>query len=80
MPSPTPAPPRKASWARLIQKVYEVDPLVCPCGGRLRPIALIDDPEVIFRILEHCHLLDTDPDARAPPHELLYIPCDSGQP
>ena len=34
------APKRKrctASWARLIHKVYEVDPLVCPrCGGEMR--------------------------------------------
>ena len=28
------------SWARLIQKIYEVDPLVCPrCGGKMRIIA-----------------------------------------
>ncbi len=36
---------RKAAWARLIQKVYEVDPLECPnCGATMRIIALIDDP------------------------------------
>ena len=36
---------RKANWARLIQKVYEVDPLECPnCGATMRIIALIDDP------------------------------------
>jgi hypothetical protein len=28
------------SWARLIQKIYEVDPLTCPeCGGEMRIIA-----------------------------------------
>jgi adenine-specific DNA methylase len=28
------------SWARLIKKIYEVDPLVCPrCGGQMRIIA-----------------------------------------
>ena len=33
---------RKASWARLIQKIYEVDPLKCThCGATMRIIALI---------------------------------------
>ena len=45
---------RPASWARLIHKVYEVDPLECPkCGAPMQVIALIDDAEVIRRILEH---------------------------
>jgi hypothetical protein len=36
---------RKANWARLIQKVYEVDPLKCTrCGGAMRIIALIAKP------------------------------------
>jgi hypothetical protein len=44
----------KAAWARLIRKVYEADPLQCPkCKGPMRVIALIDDPGVIRRILEH---------------------------
>ena len=31
----------KAAWARLIRKVYEVDPLECPkCKGPMRVIAL----------------------------------------
>ena len=35
----------RSRGARLIQKVYEVDPLECPdCGATLRIIALIDDP------------------------------------
>ena len=30
-------------WARLITKVYEADPLLCPrCGGPVRIIAFID--------------------------------------
>jgi hypothetical protein len=34
----------KAAWARLIQKVYEIDPLECPkYGGPMRLIAAIDD-------------------------------------
>ncbi len=45
---------RKANWARLIQKAYEVDPLECPiCGATMRIIALIDDADVVERILKH---------------------------
>ena len=44
----------KAAWARLIRKVYEADPMECrKCKGLMRAIALIDDPGVIRRILEH---------------------------
>ena len=43
----------KASWARLIRKVHETDPLVCPeCKGPMRVIAPIDDPAVVRHILE----------------------------
>jgi hypothetical protein len=54
---------RKANWARLIQKVYEVDPLECSlCGGALRIIALIDDGDVIERILRHLDRWDPAPE------------------
>jgi len=51
----------KANWARLIQKVYEVDPLECPnCGTAMRMIALIDEPVVIERILKHLKASEAD--------------------
>jgi hypothetical protein len=38
----------RSTWARLIHKVYEVDPLECPrCKGPMRVIELIDDKAVI---------------------------------
>jgi len=44
----------KSAWARLIHKVYEVDPLGCvKCCTRMHVIALIDAATVIRRILEH---------------------------
>jgi hypothetical protein len=47
----------RSAWARLIYKVYEVDPLTCPkCGAPMHVIALIDDATVIRRILEHLGL------------------------
>jgi len=58
----------KATWARLIRKVYEADPLVCPkCKGPMRVIALIDDPAVVRRILEHLGRWAPEPAERGPP-------------
>ena len=43
----------RKNWARLIQKIYEVDPLMCPkCHGRMKIIAFIEDEEVIEKILK----------------------------
>ena len=40
----------RQNWARLIQKVYEVDPLIYPkCQGEMRIIAFIEDEAVIKR-------------------------------
>ena len=47
----------RKGWARLIQKIYEVDPLVCPkCKGTMRIISFIEDPSVIREILTHLGL------------------------
>jgi hypothetical protein len=56
----------RCSWARLIKKVYEADPLICPrCGGPLKIISLIDSAPVIERILRHLKLWERPP--RPPP-------------
>jgi len=56
----------KRAWARLIRKVWAADPLACPkCGGRLRIISFIEDPEIIEKILRHLKLRDLP--ARPPP-------------
>ena len=56
----------RKSWSRLIQKIYEVDPLVCPkCQGAMRIISFIEDPSVIRDILNHLGLWLTR--ARPPP-------------
>ena len=47
----------RKSWARLIQKIYEVDPLICPkCKGTMRVISSIEDQSVIRAILEYLGL------------------------
>jgi len=44
----------RRNWARLIQKIYEVNPLICPkCRGNMRIISSIEDPSVIRAILDH---------------------------
>ncbi len=54
---------RKANWARLIQKVYEIDPLECSnCGTTMRIIALIDDANVVERILRHLKVREPIPE------------------
>jgi hypothetical protein len=44
---------RRRQWARLIAKVFEVDPLRCTCGATMRVIAFILDPAVVTKILQH---------------------------
>jgi hypothetical protein len=61
---------RKRSWARLIKKVYEADPLVCPrCSGPLKIISLIRDGPVIEKILRHLKLWDLPERPPPPPAE-----------
>jgi len=56
----------RKSWTRLIQKIYEVDPLTCPlCQGQMRIIAFIENKEVIKKILKHLGLWEVKP--RPPP-------------
>jgi hypothetical protein len=68
----------RSTWARLIHKVYEVDPLECPrCKGPMRVIALIDDKAFIRKILTHLGLWAPQHAARrgpGPPTADLPVP------
>ena len=67
------------SWARLISKVFQADPLVCKrCGGPLEIVAYITDSVAVRRILDHLDLglLDKPPPdvrevVRVPVNEVL---------
>jgi len=49
----------RQNWARLIQKIYEVDPLICPeCQGQMRIISFIEELDIIEKILRHLGLWD----------------------
>lgn len=44
---------RKKNWARLLKKVYEVDPFLCPnCGGTMVVAGVIEDPVQLKAIIE----------------------------
>jgi hypothetical protein len=65
---PAPEPRRRCSptWARLIAKVYQADPLVCTrCGQRMSLIAFVTDQMAIGKILDHLGL--STPEAAKPP-------------
>ena len=75
---------RRASqtWAMLIKRVYEVDPLACPkCGGQMKVVAFIEPPQgaVIEKILRHCGLWHAS-SPRPPPwgSVMVYVPDDDG--
>jgi hypothetical protein len=63
-----PARPCNFTWAKLIKRVYEVDPLICPeCGTTMKVVSFIEPPQqdVIEKILKHCGLWEEP--ARGPP-------------
>jgi len=43
----------RRSWARLLRKIFEVDPLLCPCGARMKIVSIITQPRIVDRILRH---------------------------
>jgi len=60
----------RASWARLLRRILEVDPLLCArCGVEMTIVSVIADPPVVDHILRHLASGGgSDPfEARAPP-------------
>jgi hypothetical protein len=67
---------RRLSWAALMQRVFARDVLQCPaCGGRMRVIAAIEQPDVIEAILRSLGLAARSPPTAPPrPSELSLFP------
>jgi hypothetical protein len=64
---------RSGSWARLLRRILEVDPLWCPrCGVEMKVVSVITEPTVVDGILGHLRRVgDRDPfGERAPPAAL----------
>ena len=60
---------RSKTWAMLLRRVFEVDPMLCPtCGGTMRVVSFIAPPQeqVVEAILRHCGLWE-DSIPRGPP-------------
>ena len=56
----------RKNLARLIQKIYEVNPLTCPkCSVKMKVISVIKDQDIIKEILKHLGLWQFKP--RPPP-------------
>jgi hypothetical protein len=68
------------TWAKRLKRVFNIDIETCnECGGDVRIIASIEDPEVIRKILAHLDEKVTPtgtgmlPDSRAPPATGLFV-------
>jgi hypothetical protein len=58
----------RRSWAQLIKRIYEVDPVVCPsCGSVMKVIAFITEHDVVDAILRNLKLKEGRRQ-RAPPN------------
>jgi hypothetical protein len=58
----------RRSWAQLIKRIYEVDPLVCPsCGSEMKVVAFIIDHAVVVKILRHLKRRGEGQRERGPP-------------
>ena len=58
------------TWMQRLKRVFAIDIERCPdCGGRLRVITCIEEPQLIRKILRHVQGRDeeTGSDARGPP-------------
>ena len=67
------------NWARRLKRVFGIEIEQCArCGGRLKVLASIEEPEVIERILAHRRERGEEVapraglGARAPPQGLLF--------
>jgi len=68
---------KSITWAERLKRVFRVDVSVCSrCGGEVRIIACIEDPEIIEKILTHLDAKSGTPsnqlpESQAPPQGLL---------
>ena len=69
---------KSLTWAERLKRVFKIDVSVCSrCGGDVKIIACIEDPDVINKILDHLDAMPHRPfnhlpKCRAPPQGLLF--------
>jgi hypothetical protein len=65
------------SWARLLSKVYQVDPLVCSrCGNKMTIVAFVTDTFTIRRLLDHLGLSPPEQKPPPPTRGVRKVPVD----
>ena len=66
----------RLSWAKLIRRVYEIDPLLCPfCGAEMKVLAFVTDFATARAIRRSLKLPAQQPEplAHGPPHEIELL-------
>ena len=70
---------RRISWAQLIRKVFEVDPMLCSfCGAKLEVLSFTLELGTIRKFLASIDCPSQEPEPLGhspPPGELLFEPC-----
>ena len=67
--------PRRLGWANLLARVFAVDVTICrACGGRMRVVAVVTDPDDIARILRGARAPPRPPRPH-PPGQVLLFAC-----
>ena len=76
-PPPRPASQARIRWAVLLERIYDVLPLLCPaCGGQMSILAFLTEAPVVSAILLHLDLPHRPPPpspARGPPQGDLLL-------
>ena len=63
--------PSRIGWAKLLARVFAIDVTICrKCGGRMRVLEVVDDPDDIARLLHGARA----PPRPHPPAQLLLLP------
>ena len=64
--------PLRMSWARMLKRVFDIDMERCACGGKLKFVAVIEQPEVIEKILTYLGLAAQPPPIAPARREWLF--------
>jgi len=69
-PDSNPDPRSRIAWARLLARVFSIDIMTCPrCGGRMKMLPPVLDPDEIARLLHGARA----PPLRPPPGQLSFF-------
>ena len=70
---------RYLSWAKLMQRAFEIDVLACTqCGGRLRLIAIVEHPREIRDVLTTLGVSAEAVDRAPPPRRSIDVNSPAG--